>query len=149
MPSAPPPHRPTGRTTAAAAGPASARTVAAAAALDTVAVLAFAAAGRSTHARDGGVLGVLGTAGPFLVAAALGWLLVRAWRAPWRPWPTGAVVWAVAWLGGLTLRAVTGGGTAPAFVVVAGVVLGALLLGWRAGATALTRRRRGRPARAR
>jgi hypothetical protein len=116
-----------------------------AAALDAACVLGFAAAGRSSHARDGGVLGVLGTAWPFLVAAAVGWLAVRAWRAPHRPWPTGVAVWAVAWLGGMALRAAAGDGTAPSFVVVAGLVLGALLVGWRVVATALSlaaRRRR-------
>jgi Protein of unknown function (DUF3054) len=113
--------------------------------LDVAGVLAFAAAGRSTHDRDGGALGVLDTAWPFLAGAALGWVLVRAWRAPGRAWPTGVAVWAAAWVGGLVLRAATGDGTAPAFVVVAGFVLGALLVGRRVLVTALSpaaRRRR-------
>lgn len=126
-------------------GNVAARAVVLTAAVDAACVLAFAAAGRSSHARDGGVVGVLGTAWPFLVGAAVGWVAVRAWREPGRPWPTGVVVAATAWLGGLALRAATGGGTAPAFVVVAGLVLGALLLGRRAVVTALSpaaRRRR-------
>jgi Protein of unknown function (DUF3054) len=124
-----------------------------AAALDAACVLGFAAAGRSSHARDGGVLGVLGTAWPFLVAAAVGWLAVRAGHAPLRPWPTGVAVWAVAWLGGMALRAASGDGTAPSFVVVAGLVLAALLIGWRVVATAVSlagrRRRATGPARGR
>ena len=153
-PSAPgrPPAPTTTRPPAAArtGAPAVALSAVLSAVVDAACVLGFAAAGRSSHARDGGVLGVLGTGWPFLVAAAVGWLVARAWRAPHRPWPTGVAVWALAWVGGLALRAATGGGTAAAFVVVAGLVLGALLVGWRAVATALSlavgRRRPVRPA---
>lgn len=123
---------------------ASRRSVLVAAGLDAVCVLAFVATGRSSHAQDGGVAGVLGTAWPFLVAAALGWLAVRAWRSPARLWPVGVVVWAVTWAGGLTLRGLAGGGLAPAFVVVAAVALAVLLLGWRGLATAISARARRR-----
>lgn len=85
------------------------------------------------------MLGVLATAWPFLVAAVLGWLLGRAWRAPLRLWPTGVIVWAVTVAGGMLLRSVSGEGTAVAFVIVATVTLALFLLGWRAVA-ALTRR---------
>jgi hypothetical protein len=43
----------------------------------------------------------------------------------------------------MALRAIAGQGTEPAFVVVATVVLGALLLGWRAAAAAVVRSRTG------
>jgi O-antigen/teichoic acid export membrane protein len=36
---------------------------------------------------------------------------------------------------GLVVRSASGGGTAPAFVVVAVIVLGVLLVGWRAALT--------------
>jgi hypothetical protein len=126
--------------------------VAAAAALDAAVVVWFAAAGRSTHAESGGLAGVLGTAWPFLAGGALGWLVARAWRRPARVWPTGVVVWAVAWAGGLTLRGLAGEGLAPAFVAVAAGVLALGLVGWRGLATAvrsvLARRlRRGAPRR--
>jgi len=108
-----------------------------AAVVDVACVVAFAAAGRSSHAEDGGVVGVLGTALPFLLAAAAGWVLARR-QHPVRPWPAGVVVWAVTWVGGIVLRALGGDGIAPPFVAVAGVVLAVLLIGWRAVATAVS-----------
>ncbi len=129
-PAAPLPGAPT-RTAARAAVPA--------AAVDAACVLAFVVVGRSSHAEDGGVASVLGTAWPFLVAGAVGWLAARAWRRPGAVWPTGVVVWALTWAGGLALRGLWGDGLAPAFVAVAAVVLAALLVGWRAVATAVSR----------
>jgi len=129
------------------------RLVALAAVLDLACVLGFAAAGRSAHAEDGGVVGVLGTAWPFLVAAAVGWAALPAWRDPVRVWPTGVTVWAVTWGLGLALRGLTGGGLAIPFVVVAAAVLAVAMVGWRAVLTAVTasarRRQVGDPARAR
>lgn len=106
---------------------------------DVVLVVVFAAIGRASHQEADPVTGVLTTAWPFLAGAALGWLLVRAWRAPMRPWPTGVVVWVVTVAAGMLLRAVTGAGTAVAFVVVATITLAVFLLGWRSLA-ALVRR---------
>ncbi len=53
----------------------------------------------------------------------------------------GLVVWAGTLVGGMLLRSVTGQGTAPSFIVVAGLVTGAFLLGWRAVRAAAARRR--------
>ena len=53
----------------------------------------------------------------------------------------GIPVWVCAVAVGMLLRVATGAGTAFSFVVVATVVLGVFLLGWRALA-ALVRRRR-------
>ncbi|QTE30411.1 DUF3054 domain-containing protein [Pengzhenrongella sicca] len=106
--------------------------VAFAAVADTACILAFAAVGRASHAEDGGVVGVVTVAWPFLAGAALGWAMGRAWRAPHRLWPQGVTVWAVTWAGGMTLRGLTGGGLAPSFLLVAAASLGVLLLGWRA-----------------
>jgi hypothetical protein len=111
-----------------------------AAAADTVAVLAFAAAGRRSHAEGLDVTGVLGTAAPFLAGAAGAWALLRAWRRPRSLWPTGVGVWFGAVAGGMGIRAATGQGTATSFIVVATTVLGVLLLGWR-GVARLSRRR--------
>ena len=112
-------------------------------AADAAAVLVFAAAGRRSHdeasATLGGALGGLAhTAWPFLVALALGWVLVlaRGWR-PARVRPAGLVVWGATVLGGHALRLVSGQGSAVSFLVVTAVVLAALLLGWRAGWRAL------------
>lgn len=102
----------------------------ASAALDVAVVLVFVAVGRSAH--DESLWGVLGTAAPFLFALAVGRALTIA-----TPWPAdglrgGLVVWGTTWVGGLLLRGLLfGQGTAPAFVVVAGVALALGLLGWR------------------
>ncbi len=53
------------------------------------------------------------------------------------------MLWAVTVGVGMALRALAGQGTEPAFVVVAAVVLGALLLGWRAATAAAVRARTG------
>ena len=122
--------------------PASARALAAAA--DTAVVLVFAAVGRGFHAAEHPVLGVLGTAWPFLVGLAAAWLAVRAWNRPFALWPTGIALWAGAWGIGMLLRAATGAGTAVAFLIVAVLVLGLLLLGWRAAALGVRRLSAGR-----
>ncbi len=113
-----------------------------AAALDVVLVVLFAALGRASHAEENPILGALGTAWPFLVGAAAGWGLVR-WRSG--DWPlrvgSGIPVWAGAFVIGMTLRVLTGDGTAPSFVLVAGIVLAVFVLGWRALAQRIGRRR--------
>jgi hypothetical protein len=98
--------------------------------LDLVVVVAFAAAGRSSHADGITVIGVTTTATPFLAGTVLGWFLARAGSAPVRL-RTGVVVWAAAVAGGLLLRAVGGDSPAGSFVVVTAVVLGIGQLGWR------------------
>ncbi len=115
-------------------------TVAVAAVIDVLCVTGFAAVGRASH--DEAVFaGLVSTAWPFLVALVAGWLVTLAWRRPLAPAHTGLGVWVVTVAGGMLLRALTGAGTAPAFIVVATLTLGALLVGWRAIA-ALARRRR-------
>ena len=121
------------------------------AAADVVTVLLFATVGRSSHAEGVTATGVLTTAWPFLAGTAIGWLVVRLWRGAW-PVPAGAstrhtaldgaVVAVVAVVAGMLLRRVTGAGTDPAFVVVATLVLGALLVGWRLLWSVLRRRSR-------
>jgi Protein of unknown function (DUF3054) len=101
-------------------------------AADAVAVLLFATIGRANHHESTGVAGVWHTAWPFLLGAALG-LAVSAFA---RLTPTairaGVRVWVWTVVIGLVVRSSIGGGTPPAFVVVAAVVLGAFLVGWRA-----------------
>lgn len=117
---------------------------AAAFALDAVLVVAFAALGRATH--DGDVLGRFGvglaeTSWPFLVGLAVGWIVSLAARRPRAPLRTGVPVWVVTVAGGMALRAVSGQGTALAFVIVATVTLALLLIGWRIIAALAGRRR--------
>ncbi len=112
--------------------------------LDAVLVLVFAVIGRASHGED--PAGFLLTAWPFLVALVIGHavaaLLRRRPRRPWSPtW--GVVVWIVTVAGGLLLRVLSGDTAQPPFIIVATIVLGVFLLGWRALAGVLRRRRAG------
>ncbi|HEU0090438.1 MAG TPA: DUF3054 domain-containing protein [Pseudonocardiaceae bacterium] len=111
-------------------------TVALAAGADLLAVLVFAAVGRSSHAEGVDAFGVLGTAAPFLLGLLLGWLVVRAWRAPLRL-PVGVAVWACVVLVGLGVRAAFLHRLPLTFALIAAASLALLLLGWRAVARLL------------
>ncbi|WP_104091968.1 DUF3054 domain-containing protein [Arthrobacter sp. GMC3] len=115
-----------------------------AAVLDVVLVLAFAASGRSSHQESLSLAGVFSTAWPFLAALAIGWLLTRNWHHPVRLWPNGVCIWLITVSGGMTLRILSGGTAAFAFVVVATLVLALFLLGHRAIAATVLRRTRQR-----
>ena len=109
--------------------------------LDAVFVLVFAVIGRASHQEDPG--GFLVTAWPFLVALLLGHLVAALLPArPRRPWSPlwGVVVWVVTVVGGILLRLVSGDTAQIAFVIVATITLGVLLVGWRAVAAFLRRR---------
>jgi hypothetical protein len=105
-------------------------------AADAVAVLVFAAIGRASHEESGSVVGLLGTAAPFLVGT------VAAWATPWvRAHPVGfragGLVLAGTAVLGLLLRAAFTGRLPVSFAIVATVSLAVFLLGWR-GIAALT-----------
>jgi hypothetical protein len=101
--------------------------------VDAALIVVFAAVGRASHEEANPVAGAALTAWPFLVGAASGWAVVR-WRTG--AWPLtvgrGIPVWVCAVAGGMLLRAATGQGAAPSFVLVASIVLALFLLGWRA-----------------
>ncbi|HZA72002.1 MAG TPA: DUF3054 domain-containing protein [Propionibacteriaceae bacterium] len=97
---------------------------------DGAAVLLFAAVGRLSHAEGVTPLGVLEVAWPFLVGGAVGTVAGRTWRRP-ESLPSGAAVWAGTLVGGILFRALTGGGVSVSFVLVAGIVLAVMQLGWR------------------
>lgn len=99
---------------------------------DLACVLALATGGLAAHSPGEGTLRLLYVAWPFAAGALVGWLVTRAWRRPWRLWPTGVVVWGCAWALGVLLRVLTGQGVAPAFQLVSFGVLAVTLLGWRA-----------------
>ncbi|GAA4793579.1 DUF3054 family protein [Actinomycetospora chlora] len=107
-------------------------------AVDAVAVLAFAALGRASHAED--LAGTLLTAAPFVAGAAVGTLAGRTWRDP-LAWRAGLFVWGGAVLVGLPLRAAVTGRLPLSFAIVATVSLGVLVLGWRAIVRLVGRRR--------
>lgn len=120
--------------------------------LDTALVLIFATVGRSSHG-EAVLGGLFTTAWPFLLGLLVGWLAARAVARlgsrgafdPWRIVPAGALIWAGTLVVGMLARVVAGQGTAPSFIVVAGVVLALFLLGWRAVAALVARRRRTHP----
>ncbi|GAA3279804.1 DUF3054 domain-containing protein [Paenarthrobacter aurescens] len=98
---------------------------------DLLLILVFAAIGRDAHARGDIISGAFATAWPFLFGAAIGWLLVRAWRAPLAAWPAGVGIWIGSVAIGMLLRAATGQTVVLPFVLVALVTLGVFLLGYR------------------
>ncbi|NHN54818.1 DUF3054 domain-containing protein [Calidifontibacter sp. DB0510] len=103
------------------------------AAIDAVLILVFAAIGRASHDEGTVITGVLTTAWPFLVGAAVGWALWwAARRSPASSLRAGLVVWPATVIVGMALRHLTGRGIAVPFIVVATLVLGVFLLGARA-----------------
>ncbi len=107
--------------------------------LDLVLVLVFAVIGRASHGETLTPLGILTTGWPFLVGGAVGSALAcLVLRLGWLK--EGALVWLTTAVVGLLLRAITGGGMAPAFVIVATTTLGILLVGWRFIASRVQRR---------
>jgi hypothetical protein len=98
--------------------------------VDGACVVAFALIGRASHAEALDLAGLARTAGPFLAGAAAGTLVGRTWRRP-ASVRSGIVVWLGTLAGGMLLRALTGGGVAVSFVIVAGITLAVVLLGWR------------------
>src|SRR3954447_17894036 len=96
-----------------------------------VLVVLFVLFGRSSHGEQLSPGGFVTTFWPFLVGLAAGWGLARAWRRPMSIGHTGVTVWVVTVVVGLLLRWVTGQGVQLAFVIVASIVLGAFLVGWR------------------
>ncbi|TFB66037.1 DUF3054 domain-containing protein [Cryobacterium sp. Hz7] len=109
-----------------------------AAGLDAALVLVFVLIGRASHQED--ILGTLITGLPFLGGLLVGWLIMRAWRSPQKIVWTGTGIWLFAVGVGMLLRTVSGQGTEFSFVVVATVVLGVFLLGWRGLAVPLRHR---------
>jgi len=98
--------------------------------VDVLLVLAFVLIGRSSHSEN--LMGALVTVWPFLVGLLVGWLAARAWRSPRRLLWTGVIVWLTTVTLGMLLRAASGQGVAWGFVLVATLVLGIFLVGWRA-----------------
>ena len=102
--------------------------------IDLLLIGVFAVIGRLSHYGTLTAGGWWATAWPFLVGALLAWAVLRATRRPPAAIGSGVVVWLGALVGGMVLRQVSGQGTATAFVVVATLVLGALLVLPRVGA---------------
>ena len=112
--------------------------------VDLASVVVFAAIGRASHGEDVGPLGLATTTWPFAAGWLVGWGVVLV-RSSVRARPLGLAAGLGVWLPtvvvGMLLRAVSGAGVQTSFVIVATVVLGVFLLGWR-GVAALVRRAR-------
>lgn len=106
--------------------------------IDVALVLAFATTGRASHDEGISVVGVLETAWPFLVGLLAGWLMLAMTQWPVLSWRSGVAVWLCTLVGGMALRILTDAGTALPFVVVATLVTGVLLVGWRLVRSAAT-----------
>lgn len=117
------------------------RRLATAVGLDVLAVLVFVVVGRRNHDEGNALRATVETAVPFLVGLIAGWVAVRAWRRPFGLL-IGVAVWPVTVLVGMIVRRwVFDRGTATSFVIVATLFIGACLVGWRAVAGVLDRRR--------
>lgn len=102
--------------------------------IDLVLVGVFAVVGRLSHYGTLTPDGWWTTAWPFLAGTLAAWVVLAVTRRPPAAVSSGIVVWLGALVGGMLLRQASGQGTATAFVVVATLVLGALLVLPRVGA---------------
>jgi Protein of unknown function (DUF3054) len=101
-------------------------------AVDVICITVFAIVGRSSHQEANDLLGVVHTAWPFLAGCLVGTVMGRTWRHP-LSLTAGVAVWLGTVVGGMILRLLTGAGVQLSFVLVASLVLGLFLIGWRAG----------------
>ncbi len=109
---------------------------------DLACVLALALGGKSSHEPGESEWILLTIVWPFALAAVIAHLLL-AWRGrpTQRVWTEGATVVGVTYVLGMLLRALSGRGLAPGFLIVACLFLVVTMLGWRAVANLATRRR--------
>lgn len=114
--------------------------------LDAVLVVVFSTFGRGAHSEGLGVAQVWGTAWPFLIGLAVGWLILLATRRAPAAVGSGVLLWLATLVVGMVIRGL-GDGRVPhwSFMVVAGVVTAVLLIGWRAIRAAVVRRREPAP----
>lgn len=102
-----------------------------AAVADIVAIVVFVAIGRRNHHEGEAVDGIVTVAAPFLIALVAGWIVARAWARPMQV-ESGFIIWPVTVALGMVLRnLVFDRGTALPFIVVATIVTGVFLVGWR------------------
>ena len=117
------------------------RRAARAALADIAAIVVFVAIGRRNHDEGTAVDGIASVAAPFLIALAVGWIVARAWKHP-KQIDTALIIWPITVAVGMALRnLVFDRGTALPFVIVATLVIGLLLVGWRLVAARFSRGR--------
>ena len=107
------------------------RRVALAGIADVAAIVVFVAIGRRNHDEGTAVDGIATVAAPFLIALIVGWIVARAWARPMQV-ESAFIIWPVTVALGMVLRNVVfDRGTALPFIIVATVVTGVFLVGWR------------------
>ncbi len=106
---------------------------------DTTSVVVFVLAGRATH-NQAGTTGTFRTAGPFLIALGIGWIVTRAWNDPASIRTGLGVVTSTFVVGMLLRRFVFDDGTALSFLLVATAFLTLFMVGWRMIALTIERR---------
>lgn len=115
------------------------RRAACAALADIAAIVVFVAIGRRNHDEGTAVDGIASVAAPFLIALAVGWIVARAWKHPMQI-DTALIIWPITVAVGMALRnLVFDRGTALPFVIVATLVIGLFLVGWRLVAARVSR----------
>jgi hypothetical protein len=105
---------------------------------DLIALVAFIAIGHKFH---GGSMNDLrkDTALPFVVGMLLGWVVGRVRNFRGSSVQFGLMVWGSTIFFGMGIRSMLGGDVPVAFIIVATVALGIMLLGWRLARTNLSR----------
>jgi len=117
------------------------RRVAIAAVADIVSILVFVAIGRRNHDEGETVDAIFTVAAPFLIGLVVGWIVARAWTRPMQV-DAALIIWPITVAVGMVLRnLVFDRGTALPFIIVATIVTGVFLVGWRLVAARLSRRR--------
>lgn len=106
--------------------------------IDLALIVVFTVIGRASHTETLDLAGIATTAWPFVTAGAIGSLASRRMSGG-RWWLEGLLCCVITVVLGMLLRGLTGGGTAPAFVLVATLTLAVLLIGWRGIAVLLGR----------
>lgn len=98
---------------------------------DIASIVIFVAIGRRNHEEGESVDGILKVAAPFLIGLVVGWIVARAWKRPMQV-ETAFIIWPVTVAVGMVLRnLVFDRGTALPFIIVATLVTGLFLVGWR------------------
>jgi peptidoglycan/LPS O-acetylase OafA/YrhL len=111
---------------------------------DLILVAVFVVIGRVSHKEALTAVGVLTTFWPFAAGLVLAWIVTRNWRTPTRVVWSGISVWVLTVIFGMIFRLIGAQDVAISFAIVALIVLGVFLLGWRAIVRLSTRGRRTR-----
>ncbi|MEP7203244.1 MAG: DUF3054 domain-containing protein [Ilumatobacteraceae bacterium] len=98
---------------------------------DLASIVVFVAIGHRNHDEGTAVDGIAMVAAPFLIALAVGWFVARAWTRPMHV-KAAFIIWPITVALGMVLRnLVFDRGTALPFIIVATIVTGVFLIGWR------------------